>query len=70
MRELDRASNRLAFSVVIAGIIVGSSMALSSATEVAFFGFRVQWLGIVGYLLAGMLGAGLSWAIFRSGRLH
>ncbi len=70
MRELDRASNRLAFSVVIAGIIVGSSMVLSSATEVTFYGFRVQWLGIVGYALAGLLGVGLSWAIFRSGRLH
>jgi hypothetical protein len=33
-------------------------------------GFQVQTLGMIGYLLAGVLGMGLSWAIFRSGRLH
>jgi ubiquinone biosynthesis protein len=70
-RELDRSSNRLAFSIVIAGIIVGSSTVFSAATDLTFFGwFRVQYFGIAGYLLAGFLGLGLSWAIFRSGRLH
>jgi len=33
-------------------------------------GFGVQTLGMLGYLIAGVLGAGLLWAIFRSGRLH
>lgn len=70
IRELDRSSNRLAFSVVIAGIIIGSSVVVSASTTVSFFGFKVQYFGIVGYLLAGILGLGLSWAIFRSGRLH
>lgn len=69
-RELDRAGNRLAFSVVIAGIIVGSSLVLSSTTTATLVGVRVQWIGIVGYLLAAFLGLGLSWAILRSGRLH
>lgn len=68
--ELDRSSNRLAFSVVIAAIIVGSSVVVSANTELTVFGFRVQTLGMVGYLIAGVLGLGLSWAIFRSGRLH
>ncbi|MEK6799272.1 MAG: AarF/ABC1/UbiB kinase family protein [Planctomycetota bacterium] len=69
--ELDRSSNRLAFSIVIASIIVGSSVVVSAGTDLTLFGVvKVQYLGIVGYLLAGVLGLGLSWAIFRSGRLH
>ena len=68
--ELDRSSNRLAFSIVIAAIIIGSSVVLSARTDWSFFGISFQYLGIAGYLLAGVLGLGLSWAIFRSGRLH
>lgn len=72
IRELDRASNRMAFSVVIAAIIIGSSVVVSADTTLNFFGFevQVQFFGIIGYLMAGLLGLGLSWAIFRSGRLH
>lgn len=68
--ELDRSSNRLAFSIVIAGIIVGSSVVISTAPELAVFGVKLQYVGIVGYLIAGILGLALTWAIFRSGRLH
>jgi len=68
--ELDRSSNRLAFSVVIAAIIVGSSVVVSAGTQLTIMGVRVQYFGVVGYLIAGVLGLGLSWAIFRSGRLH
>lgn len=68
--ELDRSSNRLAFSIVIAAIIVGSSVVVSADTTLTVFGFKFQYFGIIGYLIAGVLGLGLSWAIFRSGRLH
>jgi len=68
--ELDRSSNRLAFSVVIAAIIVGSSVVVSANTNLIVLGLRVQTLGMFGYLIAGVLGLGLSWAIFRSGKLH
>jgi len=68
--ELDRSSNRLAFSIVIAAIIIGSSVVVSARTDWTFLGISFQYLGIAGYLLAGLLGLGLSWAIFRSGRLH
>ncbi len=70
IRELDRSSNRLAFSIVIAGIIVGSSVVFSAGSDVMILGFEVRSFGIVGYLIAGVLGLALSWAIFRSGRLH
>ena len=55
---------------IIAAIIVGSSVLVSAATEMTLFGLRVQFYGIIGYLIAGVLGLTLSWAIFRSGRLH
>jgi len=70
IHELDRSSNRLAFSVVIAAIIVGSSVVVSATTALTVFGFKVQYLGMVGYLLAAILGLALLWAIIRSGRLH
>ncbi|MCH7872518.1 MAG: AarF/ABC1/UbiB kinase family protein [Planctomycetes bacterium] len=68
--ELDRSSNRLAFSIVIASIIVGSSVVISAGSELKVFGVEVRYFGLLGYLVAGVLGLGLSWAIFRSGRLH
>lgn len=70
IQELDRSSNRLAFSIVIAAIIVGSSVVLSAGSELQVLGVQVKYLGVLGYLIAGVLGLGLSWAIFRSGRLH
>ncbi len=70
IRELDRSSNRLAFSIVLAAIIVGSSVVVSADTQLTVLGFKFQYFGIAGYLLAGVLGLGLTWAIFRSGRLH
>lgn len=68
--ELDRSSNRLSFAVVIAAIIVGSSVVVSAEGKLPLFDIEVRSLGIVGYVVAGILGMGLSWAIFRSGRLH
>jgi ubiquinone biosynthesis protein len=68
--ELDRSSNRLAFSIVIAAIIVGSSVVVSANTDMAVWGIAIQTLGMLGYLIAGILGINLLWAIFRSGRLH
>ncbi|MCH7808385.1 MAG: AarF/ABC1/UbiB kinase family protein [Planctomycetes bacterium] len=68
--EMDRSSNRLSFAIVIAAIIVGSSVVVSAATKLTIFEIPVQYFGIAGYLIAGVLGLGLSWAIFRGGRLH
>ncbi|MFQ5591626.1 MAG: ubiquinone biosynthesis protein UbiB, partial [Phycisphaerae bacterium] len=70
IRELDRSSNRLSFSIVIAAIIIGSSVVVSADTELALMNIRVQSFGVFGYLIAGVLGLALLWAIFRSGRLH
>ncbi len=67
--EMDRSSNRLAVSIVIAALIVGSSVVVSTNQAVTFFNIPLRTFGIFGYLFAGIMGAGLLWAIFRSGRL-
>lgn len=68
--ELDRSSNRLAFSVVIAALIVGSSVVVSTQGTAEVFGISLRSLGAFGYVVAGFLGLALVWAIFRSGRLY
>ena len=65
--ELDRSSNRISFSLVIAAIIVGSSLILRLETKYTLFGY--PFLGILGYIFAGVLGVWLVIAILRSGKL-
>jgi ubiquinone biosynthesis protein len=65
--ELDRASNRLAYAIVIAAIIVGSSFIMT--VDVGFRVYGVPILGLLGYLFAGILGAILAISILRSGKL-
>ena len=67
--ELDRASNRLSFSVIMASIFLGSSMLVTSSSTVAWFGVRIQTFGFVGYLVAAIMGLWLLLAILRSGKL-
>jgi ubiquinone biosynthesis protein len=69
-QELDRSSNRLAFSIVIAAVVVGSSVVLSADPASDLFGIPLRVLGILGYVFAIVLGALLIWAIIRSGRLY
>ena len=65
--ELDRSSNRISFSLVIAAIIVGSSLIMRLETKYTLFGYPL--LGILGYVFAGVLGVWLVIAILRSGKL-
>ena len=66
--EMDRSSNRLSFSVLIAAIIVASSLVIHAKIEPFIFG-NVSLVGLIGYLFAGILGMGLAIAIWRSGKL-
>ena len=65
--HLDRASNRIAFSLVIAALIVGSSIIIHTRIGPYLFGFSI--LGLFGFLIAGILGLWLLISILRSGRL-
>ena len=65
--KLDRVGNRLSFSLVIAALIVGSSLILSSQIGPKWGGFSI--LGLIGFLMSGFFGFLLIIAILRSGRM-
>ena len=83
VRELDRATNRLAFSVIVGAIVIGSSVLLHAKVPPYMEWILPGWagrlfagsmpqlsaLGLMGFLFAGVLGMLLAVAIWRSGRM-
>ncbi len=67
IRDVDKASNRLSFSILTAAILVASSIVVHSGLGNKLFGFPV--LGLIGYLLAALLGFWILIGILRSGQL-
>lgn len=65
--DIDKSSNRLSFSLLIAALIVGSSLIMQTEKGPMLFGFPM--LGFLGYSIAAALGLWLAIAILRSGRL-
>ncbi|APG27610.1 ubiquinone biosynthesis protein UbiB [Syntrophotalea acetylenivorans] len=65
--DLDKSSNRLSFSLLIAALIIGSSIVMQTDKGPLLFGFPA--LGILGYSIAAVLGLWLAIGILRSGRL-
>ncbi|MEK6815435.1 MAG: AarF/ABC1/UbiB kinase family protein [Nitrospirota bacterium] len=65
-QEFDRSSNRISFAMIIASIVVGSSIIVLSAKDVTH-GYPL--LALIGYGAAVALGLWLVIAIMRSGRL-
>ena len=67
INEIDRSSNRLSFALIIAALIVGSSLLIRA--EVGARIFNIPLLGLLGFLFAGVLGIWLVIGILRSKRL-
>ena len=65
--ELDKASNRLSFSMIIAALIIGSSLIIQLDKGLRLFGLPA--IGILGFGIATILGLWLVIAIIRSGKL-
>lgn len=65
--EMDKSSNRLAFGLIVAALIIGSSLVTLSDRGPHLFGVPV--FGVFGFLLAGFLGLWLIFGIMKSGRL-
>ncbi|MEZ4483417.1 MAG: AarF/UbiB family protein [Syntrophotaleaceae bacterium] len=65
--DLDKSSNRISFSLLIAALIIGSSIVMQTDKGPLLFGFPV--LGLLGYSIAAALGLWLAIGILRSGRL-
>lgn len=64
--SLNAASNRLSAAVIIAALIVGSSLVITTRVEPLLAGFPA--LGIIGYVLSAMLGLWIVVDIIRHGR--
>ena len=69
MHEVDRASNRVAVSIILAAIILASSLIIHAKVGPLVLDDQVSALGLGGYLLALPLGFWLVVGILRSGRL-
>ena len=63
-QTLENISNRLAFSVIIAALIIGSSMIITTGIGPLILGFPA--LGIIGYLISSLLGLWLIVIIIRT----
>ena len=63
----DQASNRLSFSVIIAGLIIGSALIVISKIPPLFYGISI--IGLIGFVAAAFMGIWLLVAILRKGSL-
>jgi ubiquinone biosynthesis protein len=66
-REMDRSANRLSLSLIIAALLIGSSIAMQTARGPLLLGLPA--FAFFGYLCAGVVGLWWMVAIVRSGRL-
>jgi len=63
----DQISNRVSFSIIIAGLIIGSALIVISEIPPLFYG--ISLIGIIGFLAAALMGIWLLVAILRKGSL-
>ncbi len=66
LKEFNQSSNRISSAVIIAALIIGSSLVMQVPSGPSLFGFPL--IGVIGYLIASLLGLMLLWNIFRSKR--
>jgi len=67
INALDKATNRLSYSLILVAIIIGSSLIMQTDKGPQFMGFPV--IGVMGYIISGILGLGLVIMILRSGKM-
>ena len=65
--DFDRSMNRLSSSLILSALIIGSSIIMQTEKGPQLMGFPV--LAFMGYVVAGLLGLWLVYAIIRSGRM-
>lgn len=66
-QSLERTSNRIAFAIVLAAQIIGSSLIIHSGIPPHWHG--IPLVGLAGFLLAGVMGFWLLVSIIRHGKL-
>jgi ubiquinone biosynthesis protein len=60
-KTLDKSSNRISFALIIAALLIGSSMLVAQQ--------NLQEMGVVGYFIAAIFGLWLLISIIRGGKL-
>jgi ubiquinone biosynthesis protein len=63
IHTLENVASRVTFGIIIAAMIVGSSMIITTGVRPLLFGFPA--LGVIGYLFSGLLGIWLLINIIR-----
>lgn len=63
----DQITNRLSFAIVLASLVIGSSLVVFSGVPPTWYGMPL--IGIVGFVLAGLAGFWLLVSIIRHGHL-
>ena len=63
----ERSANRLTFGMIIGSLIVGSSLLMQLSSGPNFLGLPA--LGLIGYLLAAIMGLAMVFSMWRSRRL-
>jgi len=63
----DRISNRLSFAIVLASLVIGSSLIVLSGIPPKWY--EIPVIGLIGFLFAGAMGFWLLISIMRSGRM-
>lgn len=67
IHAIEHSTNRISFSVIIAALIVGSSIVMRSGVGRNLFGYPA--LGFIGYTIAAVMGLWLIVMIVRSGKI-
>ncbi len=67
LHEMDRSANRLSFSMIIASLVVGSSLIIQLDKGPRLWDLPV--FGVIGFTMAGLLGLWLVFSILRSGKI-
>jgi ubiquinone biosynthesis protein len=65
-RSVENSFNRLTFGIIVAALIIGSSMIITTGVGPLLFGFPA--LGIIGYLISACVGLWLVFNIIHSRR--
>jgi len=63
----DRISNRIAFSIVLASLVVGSALVILSGVPPTWH--EIPAIGLAGFLIAGVMGFWLLVSILRGGKM-
>jgi len=67
MGKADQLVNRLVFAIVVASLIIGSSIVVHADIPPKLYGISI--IGLSGFVIAGILGFGLLFSILRNRRM-